>query len=175
MNEEIFETIYFAAVTSSMEMAKVKGTYATYKGSPISLGEFQFNMWGVSEDDLSGRWDWKALSSNTGLPWSHGLIKRYKDGWDWAVLSSNIMLPWSKELVALHEDHWDWDRLSCNEALPWSFDLIERYESRWNYYGLNELSRAWLAMPSLKLSELAEVLGHFDPGPKSATFLGNDE
>jgi ribonucleoside-diphosphate reductase alpha chain len=61
LNEEIFETIYFAAVTSSMEMAKVKGTYATYKGSPISLGEFQFNMWGVSEDDLSGRWDWKAL------------------------------------------------------------------------------------------------------------------
>lgn len=121
------------------------------------------------------RWDWKALSSNTGLPWSHGLIKRYKDGWDWAVLSSNIMLPWSKELVALHEDHWDWDRLSCNEALPWSFDLIERYESRWTYYYLNRLSRAWLAMPSLKLSELAEVLGHFDPGPKSATFLGNDE
>jgi ribonucleoside-diphosphate reductase alpha chain len=61
LNEEIFETIYFAAVTSSMEMAKVKGTYTTYKGSPISLGEFQFNMWGVSEDDLSGRWDWKAL------------------------------------------------------------------------------------------------------------------
>jgi ribonucleoside-diphosphate reductase alpha chain len=61
LNEEIFETIYFAAVTSSMEIAKLKEPYSTYKGSPISKGEFQFNMWGISEDDLSGRWDWKSL------------------------------------------------------------------------------------------------------------------
>ena len=61
LNQEIFETIYFAAVTSSMEIAKVKEPYASFKGSPMSKGEFQFNMWGVSEDDLSGRWDWKAL------------------------------------------------------------------------------------------------------------------
>jgi len=61
LNQEIFETIYFAAVTSSMEMAKIKEPYSTYKGSPMSQGEFQFNMWGVSEDDLSGRWDWKVL------------------------------------------------------------------------------------------------------------------
>ena len=120
-------------------------------------------------------WDWKTLSSNVGLPWSLDLIERYEDRWDWKALSSNTGLPWSKELVALHEDHWDWDRLSCNEALPWSLDLIERFESRWNYYSLTGLSGALLAMPSLKLSELAEVLGHFDPGPKSATFLGNDE
>jgi len=61
LNKEIFETIYFAAVTSSMEMAKAKEPYSTYKGSPMSQGEFQFNMWGVSEDDLSGRWDWSSL------------------------------------------------------------------------------------------------------------------
>jgi ribonucleoside-diphosphate reductase alpha chain len=61
LNQEIFETIYFAAVTSSMEIAKVKEPYSTYKGSPMSEGEFQFNMWNISEDDLSGRWDWKAL------------------------------------------------------------------------------------------------------------------
>ncbi|MDT8418054.1 MAG: ribonucleoside-diphosphate reductase subunit alpha, partial [Lutibacter sp.] len=61
LNEEIFETIYFAAVTSSMEIAKAKEPYSSFKGSPMSLGEFQFNMWGVSEDELSGRWDWKAL------------------------------------------------------------------------------------------------------------------
>ncbi|WP_298285331.1 ribonucleoside-diphosphate reductase subunit alpha [uncultured Lutibacter sp.] len=64
LNEEIFETIYFAAVTSSMEIAKAKEPYSTYEGSPISQGEFQFNMWGISEDDLSGRWDWKALRKN---------------------------------------------------------------------------------------------------------------
>jgi ribonucleoside-diphosphate reductase alpha chain len=61
LNQEIFETIYFAAVTSSMEIAKAKEPYSTFKGSPMSQGEFQFNMWGVSEDDLSGRWDWKSL------------------------------------------------------------------------------------------------------------------
>ena len=61
LNKEIFETIYFAAVTSSMEIAKAKEPYSTFKGSPMSEGEFQFNMWGVSEDDLCGRWDWKAL------------------------------------------------------------------------------------------------------------------
>ncbi|RXP54296.1 ribonucleoside-diphosphate reductase subunit alpha [Lutibacter sp. HS1-25] len=61
LNQEIFETIYFAAVTSSMEMAKAKEPYSTFKGSPMSQGEFQFNMWGVSEDDLSGRWDWSSL------------------------------------------------------------------------------------------------------------------
>ncbi|WP_372768966.1 ribonucleoside-diphosphate reductase subunit alpha [Lutibacter sp.] len=61
LNEEIFETIYFAAVTSSMEIAKAKEPYSSFKGSPMSLGEFQFNMWGISEEELSGRWDWKAL------------------------------------------------------------------------------------------------------------------
>ncbi|AMC11203.1 ribonucleoside-diphosphate reductase [Lutibacter profundi] len=61
LNQEIFETIYFAAVTSSMEIAKIKEPYSTFKGSPMSKGEFQFNMWGISEDDLSGRWDWKTL------------------------------------------------------------------------------------------------------------------
>ena len=61
MNKDIFETIYFAALKSSCDLAKVDGKYESYEGSPISKGEFQFNMWGVSEDALSGRWDWKAL------------------------------------------------------------------------------------------------------------------
>lgn len=61
LNQEIFETIYFAAVTSSMEIAKATEPYSTFKGSPMSEGEFQFNMWNISEDDLSGRWDWKKL------------------------------------------------------------------------------------------------------------------
>jgi len=59
--KEIFETIYYAALKSSMEISKEKGAYSSYEGSPISQGEFQFNMWNVSEDDLSGRWDWKKL------------------------------------------------------------------------------------------------------------------
>ncbi|MDY7394741.1 ribonucleoside-diphosphate reductase subunit alpha [Aureibaculum sp. 2210JD6-5] len=64
LNQDIFETLYFAAVTSSMEIAKAKGPYSTFKGSPMSEGEFQFNMWNISEDDLSGNWDWKKLRKN---------------------------------------------------------------------------------------------------------------
>jgi len=61
LNKDIFETIYFAALTSSMEIAKINGPYSTYKGSPISQGEFQFNMWNIHEDELSGNWDWIKL------------------------------------------------------------------------------------------------------------------
>ena len=61
LNEEIFETLYFAAVTSSMEEAKKDKPYQSYKGSPISEGEFQHNLWGIKDDELSGRWDWKGL------------------------------------------------------------------------------------------------------------------
>ena len=61
LNQEIFETLYFAAVTSSMEEAKKDKPYQSYKGSPISEGEFQHNLWGIKDDELSGRWDWKGL------------------------------------------------------------------------------------------------------------------
>ncbi|MBE0391823.1 MULTISPECIES: ribonucleoside-diphosphate reductase subunit alpha [unclassified Flavobacterium] len=61
LNQEIFETLYFAAVTASMEMAKVEGPYSTFKGSPISQGEFQYNLWGMKDEELSGRWDWASL------------------------------------------------------------------------------------------------------------------
>ncbi|WP_310559958.1 ribonucleoside-diphosphate reductase subunit alpha [Flavobacterium sp.] len=61
LNQEIFETLYFAAVTASMEMAKEEGPYSTFKGSPISQGEFQHNLWGMKDEELSGRWDWSSL------------------------------------------------------------------------------------------------------------------
>jgi ribonucleoside-diphosphate reductase alpha chain len=59
LNEDIFETIYFAAMETSMELAKTQGTYETYEGSPVSQGLFQFDLWGVTPK--SGRWDWNAL------------------------------------------------------------------------------------------------------------------
>ncbi len=61
LNQEIFETLYFAAVTASMELAKEEGPYSTFEGSPISQGEFQYNLWGIKDEDLSGRWDWAKL------------------------------------------------------------------------------------------------------------------
>ncbi len=61
LNQEIFETLYFAAVTASMEEAKEEGPYSTFKGSPIAEGEFQHNLWGIKDEELSGRWDWGKL------------------------------------------------------------------------------------------------------------------
>jgi ribonucleoside-diphosphate reductase alpha chain len=61
LNQEIFETLYFAAVTASMEMAVEEGPYSTFEGSPMSQGEFQHNMWGIKDEELSGRWDWGVL------------------------------------------------------------------------------------------------------------------
>ena len=61
LNQEIFETLYFAAVTASVEEAKKDGPYESFKGSPMSKGEFQYNMWGIKDEELSGRWDWVGL------------------------------------------------------------------------------------------------------------------
>ena len=61
LNEDIFETIYFAAMETSMELAMIDGTYETYEGSPTSEGEFQFDLWGVTPQ--SGRWDWGKLKA----------------------------------------------------------------------------------------------------------------
>lgn len=61
LNQEIFETLYFGAVTASMELATIEGPYSTYNGSPISMGEFQYNLWGIKDEDLSGRWNWAEL------------------------------------------------------------------------------------------------------------------
>ncbi|WP_431126627.1 ribonucleoside-diphosphate reductase subunit alpha [Flagellimonas flava] len=61
LNQEIFETLYFAAVTASMEEAKTDGVYSSYEGSPMAKGEFQHNLWGIKDEELSGRWDWAKL------------------------------------------------------------------------------------------------------------------
>ncbi|MCH7411781.1 ribonucleoside-diphosphate reductase subunit alpha [Belliella sp. DSM 111904] len=66
LNEDIAETMYFAAMETSMELAKVEGTYETYEGSPVSQGQFQFDLWGVTPK--SGRWNWDALKDS---------VKRY--------------------------------------------------------------------------------------------------
>ena len=58
LNSEIFETIYFASMTASADLAELDGAYKSFKGSPISKGIFQFDMWGVTP---TSRWDWESL------------------------------------------------------------------------------------------------------------------
>jgi len=63
LNKEIFETIYFAAITESCRLCKSEEykPYDFFNGSPMSEGVFQFDMWGLKEEDLSGRWNWNSL------------------------------------------------------------------------------------------------------------------
>lgn len=58
LNREVFETIYYAAMTASKDLAKEHGPYETYEGSPVSEGIFQFDMWNVKPTD---RWEWDVL------------------------------------------------------------------------------------------------------------------
>jgi len=67
LNKDIFETIYFAALTESNVLAEKEGAYESYKGSPASKGELQYDMWGV---DPGERWDWADLKAKIK---KHGL------------------------------------------------------------------------------------------------------
>lgn len=60
LNKQIFETLYHASLEASMELAKAHGPYDSYKGSPVSEGRLQYDMWGVEPTDL---WDWAALKA----------------------------------------------------------------------------------------------------------------
>lgn len=61
LNKEIFETIYYAALRASCDMAKIEGAYTTFVGSPLSEGKFQFDLWGTTPTD---RWDWSKLKDD---------------------------------------------------------------------------------------------------------------
>merc|ERR1712032_306336 len=67
LNRDIFETIYFGALTASADLAEKDGPYETYQGSPLSKGELQFDMWGITP---SKRWDWDNLRTKIA---QHGL------------------------------------------------------------------------------------------------------
>ena len=68
LNNDIFETIYFAALSASKDLAKRDGPYSTYEGSPTQQGQLQFDLWGVTP---SGKyWDWKELKAEIK---EHGL------------------------------------------------------------------------------------------------------
>jgi len=63
LNQDIFETIYFAALTASKDLAKTHGAYSSFQGSPASQGLLQYNLWGLNENDLSGLWDFNILKA----------------------------------------------------------------------------------------------------------------
>lgn len=61
INKKIFETIYYGSLSASIDLSIKDGHYSTFEGSPLSKGEFQFNLWGLKDEDLSGLWNWREL------------------------------------------------------------------------------------------------------------------
>lgn len=61
LNKDIAESMYYAAVRASCDLAKKKGAYNTFKGSPASEGVLQFDLWGVTPSD---RYDWAGLKKD---------------------------------------------------------------------------------------------------------------
>jgi ribonucleoside-diphosphate reductase subunit M1 len=64
INKDIFETIYFASLTASLELARETGPYETFFGSPLSKGKFQFDLWGQGGVIAESRWDWETLRAD---------------------------------------------------------------------------------------------------------------
>lgn len=61
INKHIFETIYFGAMRGSLDLAKIDGPYSTFNGSPLSEGKFQFDLWNLKNEELSGMWNWDEM------------------------------------------------------------------------------------------------------------------
>ena len=162
INKTIFETIYFNALRQSCDLAKETGlTYDGYEGSPISQGIFQWEMWGLTENDLSGMYDWKTLrkdileygvrnslvttcpptassarvigSNEAFEPFTSNLYVRRVTGGEFAMVN--------KHLVRELEEAGIWNRETLQELMKndgsvqniptISEDIKERYKTVW--------------------------------------------
>jgi len=162
INKTIFETIYFNALRQSCDLAKETGlTYDGYEGSPISQGIFQWEMWGLTEADLSGMYDWKGLredilkygvrnslvttcpptassarvigSNEAFEPFTSNLYVRRVTGGEFAMVN--------KHLVRELEEEGIWNRETLQELMKnngsvqniptISEDIKERYKTVW--------------------------------------------
>ena len=116
LNKEIFETIYFAAVEASCEMAAEFGPYETYQGSEFSNGRFQWDLWGLTSDDHSGMWDWEALR-----------LKVFKHGMRNSLLTSPMPTASTSQIIGFTEA---FEPLNSNiykrQTLSGEFQIVNR-------------------------------------------------
>ena len=111
LNRDIFESIYYGALVSSMEIAKKNGPYETYAGSPISQGQFQFDLWNVKP---SARYDWDALRADI---LKHGvrnslLVAPMPTASTSQILGNNeAMEPYTSNIYSRYDiyDYFGWD------------------------------------------------------------------
>lgn len=162
LNKNIFETIYFNALRQSCDLAKETGlTYSAFEGSPISQGIFQWEMWGIKEENLSNMYDWKQLrkdiikygvrnslvttcpptassarvigSNEAFEPFTSNLYVRRVTGGEFAMVN--------KHLVRELEEEGIWNRETLQELMKndgsvqniptISEDIKERYKTVW--------------------------------------------
>lgn len=162
LNKNIFETIYFNALRQSCDLARETGlTYSAFEGSPISEGIFQWEMWNIKEDNLSGMYDWKQLrkdikkygvrnslvttcpptassarvigSNEAFEPFTSNLYVRRVTGGEFAMVN--------KHLVRELEEAGIWNRETLQELMKndgsvqniptISEDIKERYKTVW--------------------------------------------
>jgi ribonucleoside-diphosphate reductase alpha chain len=64
LNKQIFETIYYGSLQATIDDAKIDGPYDTFKGSPFSEGILQYDMWGLTEDELTMNYDWTSIKDD---------------------------------------------------------------------------------------------------------------
>ena len=122
LNKEIFETIYYACLTGSMELAKKDGPYSNFKGSPFSQGKLQFDLWeetnGIDLTEyLSKRWDWDTLKND---------IKKY--GTRNSVLTTSMPTASSAQILGNTESCEPFD--SCifkRRVLSGEYMVINKY------------------------------------------------
>jgi len=87
LNEAIFETIYHAALETSVELAEKYGAYETFDGSPASRGELQFNLWGVDDENTFSR----RCNSDDGKHIKQKYDNKSKHGYDWEGLRKQVI------------------------------------------------------------------------------------
>jgi len=141
LNKEIFETIYFAAITESNRLC-MEGDYdpyAYFKGSPMHQGVFQFDMWGLKEDELSGRWPWDILKENVS---KYGVCNSLFTA-QMPVASSAKITIWSEDLkneIIMNEgsvqginflNYLDPEDKRYNFKVKRIEHLIEKYKTIW--------------------------------------------
>lgn len=89
LNEAIFETIYHAALEASAEIAEIEGSYESFHGSPISRGQLQFNLWGVSDEETPSHRDQQNISKILANQEYAANVKG--KGYAWQELRERIM------------------------------------------------------------------------------------
>jgi ribonucleoside-diphosphate reductase alpha chain len=113
LNRDIFETIYYAALKASCDIAKVEGTYESYSGSPISQGILQYDLW---EQEPSSRWNWEELKTEIA---------------QWGVRNSLLVAPMPTASTA--------QILGNNEAFePFTANLYKRRTLSGEYTMINK-------------------------------------